>query len=174
MRVTFVSARPADAVDLALLVAKDGVVAAVATEAGADALQAAAKFARFEGEAGSVAEYASAEGGVARRVLLAGVGAGTPEDHEKAGSALCARLLTSGTRSLTVDASGVSAQSAARLAAAMVLRGWRYDKYRTRLTDKQKPTLDEVIVINADPNVETAWASASAGHGRSLHRSCFQ
>jgi leucyl aminopeptidase len=162
MRVSFVSTRPTSASDLALLVPKDGIAAAVAGDVAASGLKAAATLARFDGDAGSVVEFAFAEGDVPKRVLLTGVGAGTPEDFEKAGSALVARLLVSGATSLVIDASGAPAASAARLAAAVQLRGWRYDKYRTKLTDKQKPTLDEVIVVNAEPGLEAAWAKASA------------
>jgi leucyl aminopeptidase len=162
MRVSFVSVRPTSAADLALLVPKDAVAEAVAGHEAAPGLQAAATLARFDGDAGGVVEVASVEGGKARRVLLAGIGARTPEDFEKAGSALCARLLTSGATSLVIDATGAPAASAARLAAAVQLRGWRYDKYHTKLTDKQKQTLDEVIVVNAEMGLEAAWAAASA------------
>jgi leucyl aminopeptidase len=162
MRVSFIPTRPTSASDLALLVPKDGIAAAVTGHDAAPGLQAAASLARFDGDAGGVVEYAFVENGAAKRVLLAGVGAGAPEDFEKAGSALCARLLTSGATSLVIDAAGAPAASAARLAAAVQLRGWRYDKYHTKLTDKQKPTLDEVIVVNAEPGLEKAWANASA------------
>ncbi|MDB5714079.1 MAG: leucyl aminopeptidase [Sphingomonadales bacterium] len=162
MRVSFVSARPTSASDLALLVPKDGIAAAVSGHDAAPGLQAAATLSRFDGDAGAVVEYSSVENGAPKRVLLAGVGAGTPEDFEKAGGALCARLLTSGATSLMIDAAGAPAASAARLAAAVLLRAWRYDKYRTKLTDKQKPTLAEVIVVNAEPGLDAAWANASA------------
>jgi leucyl aminopeptidase len=162
MRVSFVSVRPTSAADLALLVAKDGIAAAVAGHDAASALQGAATLARFDGDAGGVVKYVSVAGAAPQRVLLAGVGGGTAEEFEKAGSALCARLLISGATSLVIDASGAPAVSAARLAAVFQLRGWRYDKYRTKLTDKQKPTLDEVIVVNAEPGLEAAWAKASA------------
>jgi leucyl aminopeptidase len=162
MRVSFVSVRPTSTADLALLVPKDGIAAAVAGNNAASALQGAATLARFDGDAGGVVEYVSVAGDMPQRVLLAGVGGGTPEEFEKAGSALCARLLISGATSLVVDASGAPAASAARLAAVFQLRGWRYDKYRTKLTDKQKPTLNEVIVVNGEPGLEAAWANASA------------
>ncbi|CAN5271881.1 leucyl aminopeptidase [soil metagenome] len=162
MRVSFISDRPASVSDLALLVPKDGIAAAIAGHAAAPGLQATATLARFNGEAGSVVDYAIAGAGAPERVLLAGLGAGTPEDFEKAGAALCARLLTSGTTSLVIDAAGAPAASAARLAAAVQLRGWRYDKYHTKLTDKQKPTLVDVIIVNAEPGLEAAWAAASA------------
>ncbi|WP_293880180.1 leucyl aminopeptidase [Sphingomonas sp.] len=162
MRVSFVSTRPNYSTDLALLVPKNGIAAAVAGHKAADSLQAAATLGRFDGDAGTLTEYISASGDGPARVLLAGIGAGTPEDFEKAGSALCARLLMSGAKTLVIDAAGAPAASAARLAAAVQMRGWRYDKYRTKLSDKQKPTLDEVIIVNAEPGLDTAWAAARA------------
>jgi leucyl aminopeptidase len=162
MRVSFVPVRPTSASDLAILVPKDGVAAAIAGNAVATGLQAAATLARFGGEAGTIAEVALADNGTPTRILMAGIGARTPEDFEKAGSAICARLLTSGATSLVIDATGVTAVSAARLAAAFQLRGWRYDKYHTKLTDKQKPTLDEIVVVNAEADLDAAWAAASA------------
>ena len=158
MRVVFVSAPAADTVDIALLVPKDGLTAALAGHPEATGLGVAAVRARFEGEAGTTTEYCFAKG----RILLAGLGAGTVEDFEKAGGALAAKLLTSGTTKLVIDATGATAESAARLAGGAVLRGWRYDKYRTKLAEKSKPTLDELVIVNADPHVEAAWARTSA------------
>ncbi len=162
MNVTFVSTPPADTADLAMLVPKDGLAAATAGLAAQAGLAAAADRARFDGEAGSTADYVFAENGAGRRVILTGLGAGTPEDFEKAGGALAARLLTSGTKALVVDASGATAAAAVRLAAGAVLRGWRYDKYRTRMTDKAKPTLETLIVVNQSATIDAEWARAQA------------
>jgi leucyl aminopeptidase len=162
MRVILVSAPPADTADIALLVPKDGLAAAIAAHPERAGIAVAAARARFDGESGATADYCFAEGGEGRRVILAGLGSGSAEDFEKAGGALVARLLTSGTTSLVIDALGATADSAARLAGGAVLRGWRYDKYRTKLADKAKPTLETLTVVNADPGVEAAWARASA------------
>lgn len=144
MRVTLLPSIPDDASSLALLVAKDGSLATLPR--GAE-LAAVATLARFEGEAGSVIEHVAVEGADARRLLVGGVGAGTPEDFEKAGGALAARLLTSGETRLVVDARGANAGSVGRLAAAAALRCWRHDRYRTKLPAKQRPTLDELVVV---------------------------
>jgi len=162
MRVVFVASRPAETSELALLVRKDGVATVAGGHPQGESMAMAAKLARFDGEAGSLCEHVWAERGSARRVLLVGIGAGSPEDYEKAGGALTAKLLTSGTTELTIDASEASADAAARLAAGAVLRGWRFDTYRTRLPDKQRPTLEALTIVNADPGVEAAWQSASA------------
>ena len=162
MRVILASAPPADTADLAILVRKDGLAAAITDHPARAGLLVAAGRARFDGESGSLAEYCFDEAGAGRRILLAGLGNGSVEDFEKVGGALAARLLTSGTTTVAIDANGAPAECAARLAGGAVLRGWRYDKYRTKLADKAKPTLDTLVLVNGDPGIEAAWARVSA------------
>ena len=86
-----------------------------------------------------------------RRLLVIGTGGGTPshEAAEKLGGTAAARLLTSGETKAVIDVSGLSfdADFAARVGLAAALRSWRYDQYRTKLKDKQKPTLTEVTIV---------------------------
>jgi leucyl aminopeptidase len=156
MRVTLLLKRPEAFTSLALLVGKDAPLPE------GERLGAAAKLGRFEGDAGSVIEHVYAEGADARRMLVTGIGKGTVEEYEKAGAALTAKLLLSGETSLVIDAGGADAESVARLATGAVLRGWRYDKYRTKLTAKQKPTLEEISIVTTDPGTEAAWVRAEA------------
>ncbi|HVL78745.1 MAG TPA: leucyl aminopeptidase [Sphingomicrobium sp.] len=107
---------------------------------------------RFDGESASVAEHFVADNGSARRLLIVGTGGGKPADSaEKLGGAVAARLLKSGEREAVIDLSGLGydADSACRVGLAAAMRGWSYDRYRTRLKDKQKPTLDKVTIIGA-------------------------
>ena len=67
--------------------------------------------------------------------------------------------------SLVIDAGGVDADSVARLATGVVLRGWRHDRYRTKLTAKQKPTLEEISIVTTDPGTAAAWELAQAING---------
>jgi leucyl aminopeptidase len=48
-----------------------------------------------------------------------------------------------------IDLTGLNfdADSAARTGLAAALRAWRYDRYRTKLKDKQKPTLSEIVIV---------------------------
>jgi len=123
----------------------------------------AARIARFNGECGSLVEsFATVEGEV-RRVILLGVGGAGESDMEKAGGALVARLLTSGAKQAGIffEAAGpVAAAAITRLAFGATLRAWRIDKYRTRLPEKQKPTLETLELVSA---VECAaeWARLS-------------
>ncbi len=156
MHVSLLPNRPTDFSSLALLVGKDAPLPQ------ADLLGAAAKLGRFEGDAGSLIEHVYSDGENARRLLLAGIGSGSVEDYEKAGAALTAKLLTSGATELLIDAGGADAERVARLATGVVLRGWRHDRYRTKLTAKQKPTLEHISIVTTDPGAAAAWDRAQA------------
>jgi leucyl aminopeptidase len=125
----------------------------------------AAEAQRFEREAASVAELFIEEGGIGRRLLLVGLGANRSEDalFERAGGALTARLLTSGEKKLVVDltGSGLNGEAAARLAFGAAARAWRFDLYRTKLSAKQKPTLEEVVIVGAE-GAEAEWERRAA------------
>ncbi|MCP1469007.1 leucyl aminopeptidase [Sphingobium sp. OAS761] len=121
----------------------------------------AAAAARFAGEAGSSFESFAEEGGTLVRILLVGIGNGTDTDMERAGGALVAKLLVSGATHAAVEfPGGASGEAAARLAYGALLRSWRIDSYRTRLSEKAKPTLGTVTIVSADAGA--AWARLSA------------
>ncbi len=42
------------------------------------------------------------------------------------------------------------------------LRAWRWDTYRTKLRDEQKPTLKSIVVLGAPEGSEAAWEDAQA------------
>ena len=162
MKIAFVAAAPADPAILALPVGQgpgagvrwpglEGDAAALATTAAAAS--------RFDGEAGSTLDLFVPEQGKTRRVILVGTGAGADADWEKAGGALTAKLLTSGATDVVVDMGDCrpSATAAARFAGAAMQRSWRYDVYRTKLADKQKPTLNILTVARAPQGIEAAW-----------------
>ncbi|PZQ58994.1 MAG: leucyl aminopeptidase [Sphingomonas taxi] len=157
MKIAFATTRPADAAVLALPVRKGAGVAGLVD--GADTLVAAAVAAqRFDGDAGQVAEVFAPTASGTARVLLLGVGAGDDAAYERAGGALTARLLTSGATSVVADLSGVEPIAAARFAAGAAQRAWRFDEYRTRLPEKQKPTLSELTIVGSD----ASWPDRAA------------
>ena len=149
MQVRFADTRPSGAYDLALLAPLNGEPINL-PEASAALIRDAMRASRCEGEAGAIAELFVADDGSTRRVLVVGIGKGEPSDYEKAGGALVARLLTSGTETLVAELSGASAEAAARFAGGAALRSWRMDTYRTKLTAKQRPTLTELVVVGAE------------------------
>ena len=114
MQIRFADTRPAG--DFALVLPASGSrrPGVQALGEGKDAVEAALKRSRFDGEAGSVVEYflASEQG---RRLLV--IGAGTGGDAaEKLGGAAAARLLTSGESNAVIDLTGFNydADAAAR------------------------------------------------------------
>lgn len=167
MQIAFTSSAPAAPAILALPIGKDAAGRAQwgGLGAGHQALaDAAAKAARFDGEAGAIVELFVADDGRAQQVLLVGTGAGDEAGWSKAGGALVARLLTSGATELVADLSAADAtpQAAARFAAAAAQRAWRYDHYRTKLTDKQKVSLTTLTIAGAPGGTDAAWVAQDA------------
>ncbi|KLE35105.1 leucyl aminopeptidase [Aurantiacibacter luteus] len=120
---------------------------------------------RFSGKAGQVFDGFQEVDGTVQRLALAGAGKGDEARLpalEKAGGALTAKYLVSGEKELALDTAGLSAEEVAAVLLGMRLRAWRWDEYRTKLRDEQKPTLATVVVLNAPDGAEAAWQDASA------------
>jgi leucyl aminopeptidase len=127
-----------------------------------------ARAARFTGKTGQAHDGFAARGGAVVRIALAGAGEPGANDRvsalERAGAALTARFLTSGEAALTLDFTGTRL-SAGEVAAVLLgarLRAWRYDLYRTKLPEDQKPTLKLIQVAGAPAGTEAAWATELA------------
>jgi leucyl aminopeptidase len=167
MQIVF-STAPADAsAVLALPIEKDALESSALAgldEAAKRVVIGAARASRFDGEVGGVIDTFVAAGEGVHRVLLLGVGDGSEAAWEKAGGALTAKLLTSGVTSVTVDLAGgsPSAAAAAHFAGAAAQRAWRHDVYRTKLPEKSKPTLDEIVIVNAPDGTDAAWVDQNA------------
>jgi leucyl aminopeptidase len=168
MKVTFAAERPEGSYALAYPVRSDDNLAdrlAGLDEAARKLALRSAEAQRFEREPASVAETFIAEGEGARRLLFVGLGArkDDPAIWEKAGGALAARLLTSGESRLVIDLSGLDldGRSAARIGFGAAARSWRHDVYRTKLPRKQKPTLEEVVIVGAE-GADDTWRDAEA------------
>ncbi len=127
-----------------------------------------AKASRFAGKTGQVFEgFVDDTSGVLRLALA---GAGKPDDDgraaalERAGAALTAKYLTSGEEALALDcrSGDLDAAGVTSVLLGMRLRSWRWDTYRTKLKDEQKPTLSSITVIGAPEGTEAAWEDAAA------------
>lgn len=169
MKISFASERPAGSYALALPVWSEDLVSdrLAGLDPGARSVASrAADAQRFEREAASLAETFVAEGEGARRLLLVGLGDRRQDEalYEKVGGALVGRLLTSGETRLVVDLTGLGldAEAAARIGFGAAARSWRYDIYRTKLPKKQKPTLEEVVIIGAGDGAGEAWSRREA------------
>jgi leucyl aminopeptidase len=176
MQIRFADARPSGEYALVLPVAgKDRATLASLGDA-QQAVGAALDRQRFEGEASTVSEQFINDGGSVRRLLVIGVGATTNggDAAEKLGGTAVARLLTSGERTAVIDVSGLGydADATARVALAAALRSWRHDRYRTKLKDNQKPTLEEVVIVGGGNGAEQRYSSrwAPVAEGVSLTR----
>ncbi len=160
MKIDFAASRPSG--DYALVVPAAGkATPSLAKLSDNEKIQAALQRQRFDGESGSVAELSIDEDNVSRRLLVVGVGSDCmPSDAaEKLGGTAVARLLKSGESHAVIDLSGFGYDSdtAARVALAALLRGWRYDRYQTKLKDKQKPTLKAVTVVGGGEGAAQRW-----------------
>ena len=161
MKIRFADTRPSGDYALVLPAAGKNRIALDSLGAERARVDAVLGRQRFEGESGSTAElFIPADGGV-RRLVIVGTGDGTsPTDAaEKLGGAVPARLLTSGETQAVLDLTGLNydADAAARVALAAALRAWRYDRYRTKLKDKQKPTLKELVIVGAPAEAAGLW-----------------
>jgi leucyl aminopeptidase len=133
-----------------------------------DTVAGAATASRFSGKTGQVFEtFVAGEAGLAR-IALAGTGKATGADRlaalERAGGALVAKYLTSGEPALGIDFAGaaLTATEAAAVLLGARLRGWRYDVYKTKLTDEQKVSLTQIVAIGAPEGIDAAWTTESA------------
>ena len=163
MQILFTATPPAD-VRLHAQVVNQG-----AALTGLDkALAEGAAAARFSGRVGQVFEGFATVDGTLRRIALAGAGeagAGERKLHlERAGAALTAKYLVSGETAMVLDlsAAGLSADDAAAVLLGLRLRGWRHDKYRTRLSADKRPSLITVHVTGAPEGSEAAWGREAA------------
>jgi leucyl aminopeptidase len=124
---------------------------------------------RFEGEPSNVSEQFVDDHGTLRRLLVIGAGAVTGDAAEKLGGTVSARLLTSGETRAVIDLGGLGydADATARIGLGAALRSWRLDRYRTKLKDHQKPTLEELIIVGgaagAHDRYHQRWAPVVEG-----------
>ena len=158
MKIRFADNRPEGDYTLVLPVGGKDWSRLETLGAGKALAETALKRQRFEGEAASAAEmFADGPG----RVLVVGTGEGVKpaEAAEKLGGTTVARLLLSGESHAVIDLSGLGydADAAAKVALAAALRAWRFDQYRTKLKDKQKPTLEEITIVGAGGDASSRW-----------------
>ena len=170
MQIGFADTRPAGDFALVLPVAGKDRASLQSLGAAAALVGAALDRQRFEGDASSVSEQFAEIDGAPRRLVLVGTAAAAPgEAAEKLGGNAVAKLLTSGETKAVIDLSGLGydADAAARVGLAVALRAWRHDRYRTKLSDKHKPTLGEVTIVGggagAAERYRTRWAPVVEG-----------
>lgn len=171
MQIRFADARPTGDYALVLPVAGKDRSALSGLGPAQQPVSAALDRQRFDGEASSASEQFFDDGGSVRRLLVVGTGAGPSprEAAEKLGGTAASRLQCSGEKTAVIDLTGLGydADAAARVGLGAALRSWRYDRYRTKLKDNQKPTLDEIVIVGADSaarkRYQDRWAPVVEG-----------
>jgi leucyl aminopeptidase len=171
MQISFADALPAGDEFVLVIPAASPSAPGLARVANASGLGPVLKRQRFAGEAGSIAEYQ----GDGARMLVVGTGNEPGASAaERVGGAAVARLMTSGESHAVFDLTdaGFDAEGAARLALAAALRGWRHDRYRTRIKDKHKVSLTKVTIVGAPAGAEQQWKAryAAVAAGAELTR----
>ena len=153
MQIQFADRLPAGDYALVLPVAGKDRTALGPLGEDREAVEAAMDRQRFDGEASTAIEHFLQSKTGFRRLLVVGTGNGSSvsESAEKLGGTVAGRLITSGETHAVIDLTGLGFDddAAARVALSASLRAWRYDRYRTRLKDKQKPTLEQLTVVAA-------------------------
>ena len=162
MKINFSDARPQDADVLAFIVTKTTFADFTFPLENSDIVHATAKLARFEGAAGQSFLLINEEGGKLVRIILVGVADGEAGDYQKAGGDIVAKVQTSGAKHIAIHGANLSAKAAAEAAYGATLRNWRMDKYRTKLADTAKPTVETLTVASAPADANALWPSYHA------------
>lgn len=117
------------------------------------ALTKAAGKGRFTGKAGQSLSIAAPAGVEADAVVLVGAGAKDKLDDlavEAFGGNAYAAVKLSGAEVLTIDASDLSPEQAARVGFAARLAAYRFDKYRTTQKADKIPSITTIRVVTTD------------------------
>ena len=117
------------------------------------ALTKAAGKGRFTGKAGQSLSVAAPAGVNADAVLLVGAGAKDKLDDlavEAFGGNAYAAVKLSGAEVLTIDASDLAPEQAARVGFAARLAAYRFDKYRTTQKPDKIPSITTIRVVTSD------------------------
>ena len=132
-----------------------------ALEAGlAGKVKAAVEAGRFRGKAGQSFEYFLSSDAGPKKVVLVGAGKTaelTDAELETFGGHAAKAVLNSGYKSADIKAPSARALAGARLAA------YRFDKYMTKLTDDQKPSLETITLVADNVSAaEAEWVGLAA------------
>ena len=168
MKIEFVAS--ASAAEVLAVLVHDGRAFAgngsAVDNATSGALTKAMTNSRFTGGSNSTLVVAAPAGVDAATIVLTGAGDPAKFDDlalEAAAGAAYHAVKLSGATSLTIDASYLSADQAARAAFAARLASYRFLKYRTTLKAEKTPSIETIKVVAADvAAAETAWATYSA------------
>ncbi len=155
MKIEFVAVAGAAEI-LAVMVHEDRTLAgsgANLDQATGGALAKALSKSRVTGKAGQTLTVAAPSGVDADAILLVGAGAADKQDDlaiEAFGANAYSAAKLSGAGTLTIDAAHLAPDQAARVAFAVKLASYRFDKYRTAEKADKTPSIKTVRVVTAD------------------------
>jgi leucyl aminopeptidase len=128
------------------------------------ALSKAMESNNFKGKNGQMVELLAPSGVNHSRVLLVGLGKTndlTNHKQESLGGSITAKMLLAGDEELFIAADDDA--RASLLAVGVVLRSYRFDKYRTKEPKSKKPTLKSVVFgVDDVAAANSVWANTSA------------
>ena len=144
-------------------------------EASGGLLTAGAASARFTGAPGQLVDVIFPKGHKAKRAILLGGGKEKSRDarfYELLGAQFAKAILTSGHKTSALYLGDVNAEDAARTALGFQLAAYRFDTYRTKQKDHEKPSVDSLtIVVDDMSGAKKAWdAFGAAAAGTALAR----
>ena len=139
----------------------------------AGSLPRAAKTVRFKGKFGAKMEVLAPQDSAADRLVAIGLGKGkdlTRHDWMKAGGVASASLNGAEKATIYLDVPGlvVTGEQAADFALGMLLRAYRFDRYKSKKSDDEMPadrTVRVTIVVSASITAKRAFESSEAVAG---------
>ncbi|MCR9269680.1 MAG: leucyl aminopeptidase [Henriciella sp.] len=158
MKITFTDAAKADIIGF--LVDQGGKLPKAAEALDQESgglLSEALKSGRFEGKEGQQAFVVLPKGSAAKRALLVGGGKAKGRNEralERIGAVVYKSQANSGFKSLAMTVGG--ADDAARIALGAKLAAYRFDDYRTKLKDEDKPSLTSISFVSEDAKAARA------------------
>ncbi len=120
---------------------------------------------RFSGKPGEMVSVVLPKDSGAKKAVLLGGGKPKKRDErslEMIGALVARALATSGAKSVALYGAG-DGEMAARAALGFRLGAYRFDTYRTKLTDKDKRSVDSfTVVTDGEKAAKAAWAGLEA------------
>lgn len=163
MEIRFENSRPASADVIAFIVGSDEWDSFKFPTDEPETAKAIAEAARFKAAEGQSFLFFGQQDGKTVRFFVLGVGkdAGALV-YEKAGGTLIAKVQTCGATSIALHAENLTGTQAASAAYGVKAKNWRMDKYKTKLTEAQKPSINSLTMVGANDEAKSDWDRQSA------------
>jgi leucyl aminopeptidase len=156
MKIEFVARRPEGSDVLAFVVTKSSFEGFTFPVDHPEQLFETAKLARFKGEEGQSFLLIAPVDGKMVRIVLIGVGENAVA-HQRAGGDILTKVQTCGAKSIAIYGENLDGLNAAEVAYGALLKSWRIDKYRTKLPETSKPSIETILVVAAPAAASDAW-----------------